>query len=125
MKKLASLISMSIPSTIERVRKLEQQRIIEGYRAVINTEKLGKTINAYILVAISTEIRSAFYKFVKNNENIVKCYEITGRFQAIVKVSCSDMTTFLEIVNKIYSWGNSETYVITKDLSSSNRLDSN
>lgn len=116
MKKLAAEISMSVPSTIERVRKLEEQGIIEGYRAVVNAEKLGKPIAAYILVSISTETRPEFYHFVAKNEDVAECYEITGRFQAIVRVNCSDMTKFLEIVNRIYSWGGSETYVLTRNL---------
>jgi Lrp/AsnC family transcriptional regulator, leucine-responsive regulatory protein len=118
MKNLAAHISMSISSTIERVRKLEDAGVIEGYRAVINPEKLGREVTAYILVCIPVEVRPEFYQLVEETEDIVESYEITGRFQALVKVSCGTMQQLLALVNRLYAWGASETYVITKKLKS-------
>lgn len=39
MKELAEIVHLSAPAVIERVRKLEEQQIIEGYHASVALKK--------------------------------------------------------------------------------------
>lgn len=49
MKELAQKVYLSSPSTIERVRRLEENGIIKGYKAIIDAEKLNRNITAFVL----------------------------------------------------------------------------
>lgn len=115
MTKLAAMVSMSTPSTAERVKRLEERGIIVGYKAVVDPVKVGRPINAFVLVAPSAENREKFYEYIKNQESILEFYEITGRYPVCLRLSHADMNSFLKMVNELYAFGFSETYVITSN----------
>ena len=46
--KLAKKVHLSAPAVAERVKKLEDEGVITGYRPIINLEKLGLPIRALI-----------------------------------------------------------------------------
>ena len=47
---LAEQVGLSVPSVSERLKKLEDNKIIEGYFAKINRQAFGYDILAFILV---------------------------------------------------------------------------
>lgn len=112
MQKLASMINMSAPSTIERVKKLEESGAILGYKAVINPEKLGHSVCAVVLVAIPMENRKKFLKYVKDSPHILEFMEITGRFGYCLKTVCQDADSFMKTTYELYELGLSESYVV-------------
>ncbi len=71
------------PSTmLERVRRLEERGYFSGFKAVINPEKLGLTVQAMISVSLgqhSTQTIRPFEEAVKTIPNILVCYHVTGR----------------------------------------------
>ncbi len=112
MQKLAEKINMSAPSTIERVRKLEESGAIMGYSAVINPEKVGRSISAIVLVAINPDMRAKFLEFVQENPNVLEFMEITGRYGYCLKTCCKDADSFLTMTYELTAMGLSESYVI-------------
>lgn len=112
MQKLAAKINMSAPSTIERVKKLEEGGAILGYRAVVNPEKVGRTISAVVLVSTPIENKDAFRRYVEQSDNILEYMEITGRFGHCLRTVCKDAESFLQMTYELYDMGASETYVV-------------
>jgi Lrp/AsnC family leucine-responsive transcriptional regulator len=51
-RELGEFVHLSATSTADRVRRLEQQGVIAGYRAVIDPAALGRTVRAVIDVAL-------------------------------------------------------------------------
>lgn len=113
MKRLAEEINMSTPATIERVRRLEDNQSIVGYRAMVRPDRVGRECSAYILISVNQDKRSAFYDFVKGDDRVIEVYELAGRFTAILYVSCRDMEDYLRLIYTLYDLGNPETYQIT------------
>ena len=65
---LAELVGLSIPSVSERMRKLEENKYISGYHAVLNSKLLGKDITAFILVTVDS---SKHYNSFKDHTSSV------------------------------------------------------
>ncbi len=112
MQKLASLINMSAPSAIERVKKLEESGAILGYRAIINPERIGRSISALVLVSVTMENREKFLQYIAQSPNVMEFMEITGRYGYCLKTACKDADSFLNMTYELYSLGLSESYVI-------------
>ena len=51
---LAESVGLSLPSVSERLRKLEEQKIIIGYRALLDYRSVGKDITAFIFVTVDS-----------------------------------------------------------------------
>lgn len=112
MQKLAAKINMSAPSTIERVKKLEDSGAILGYKAVVNPEKVGRHICAVVLVSVPLENRKKFLHYVQQSPHILEFMEITGRFGYCLKTACEDADSFMKATYELYELGLSESYVV-------------
>jgi DNA-binding Lrp family transcriptional regulator len=84
MTELGKRISLSVPAVTERVRKLEDHGIIEGYKAQINPNKINKPVKAFVLV--KTHRCKAFREFCKENPLVIECHRLTGEYSYLVKV---------------------------------------
>jgi Lrp/AsnC family leucine-responsive transcriptional regulator len=112
MKELGKDVSLSPPAVAERVKRLEDEGVIERYRAVINNEKVGKPICVLINASIKPEKQDNFLKFANESEEIVECNHVTGPHSMIMKAYLRKIADLEELVGKIQFYGNTETYII-------------
>lgn len=112
MKDLAKKVSLSPPAAAERVKRLEDAGIISGYKANINYEKMGQTINALINVDMNIQQNEKFMEFIKTESSIVECHHVTGPYCKILKVRIRDISELEKLIGKIQVFGNTETYII-------------
>ncbi|MCR8642922.1 winged helix-turn-helix transcriptional regulator [Paenibacillus sp. N1-5-1-14] len=107
---MSRLIAMSQPAATERLRKLEEQGIIMGYRAVLSPSKLGKHTTAFVLFK-SINCKE-FEVFAEASLEIVDFYRTSGEYNYLLKViteTGDTLETFLETCN---TFGHSSTLVV-------------
>ncbi len=86
---LASLLELSAPATSDRVRRLEERQIIQGYTALIAPEAVGCQLTAFIAVTLSNpEQRQPFLTLVDALPEIQECHHVTGDDDYWLKVRC-------------------------------------
>ena len=81
---LADKVGLSPSACLRRVQDLERQGIISGYRAVIDTRKLGKGFNAFVTVGLSTHTKgaqSAFEQAMAISDEVLECHNVTGHYE--------------------------------------------
>lgn len=124
MKELAKRVSLSAPAAAERVRRLEEENIITGYKAKINYDKLGKKINVLINVSINVQRSKKFMEFIKDEDSIIECYHVTGPYCKILKARLDDITGLERLVAKIQMFGDTETYIILSSVENEHIINS-
>ncbi len=89
---LAEKISLSIPATNKRVRKLQKDGIITRFTVVLDREKINKKILAYVLVILQSEsgVRQLL-DYVEKEPNILECHAVTGEYDYLLKVCAVDV----------------------------------
>ena len=103
---IGAQVNMSVSAVIDRIRKLESQGIIKQYTLVIDSEKLGLDITAYISVSMEhPRFNDRFIEFCKSNPNIVECHYITGDADFLLKISTCSGKGLENLVNEIKSLG--------------------
>ncbi|NJL88059.1 MAG: Lrp/AsnC family transcriptional regulator [Leptolyngbyaceae cyanobacterium SM1_1_3] len=86
---LASILKLSAPATADRVRRLEEQGVIQGYHAHIDPQKLGYPLTAFIAVTLNhPQGRAAFIQKVMDLPEVQECHHITGDDDYLLKVRC-------------------------------------
>lgn len=70
-------VGLSGPAVSERIKKMEDEGIINGYTTHINHDRVGMTINAFITLK-SSLTHAAIIKKMKEMPEILECYNITG-----------------------------------------------
>ena len=109
-------INLSTSAVIERIKKLENDGVIDQYTILINHEKIDKDIIAYISVSLEhPKFDANFRDLVRLNEEIVECHYITGEYDYILKVvtsSSKSLETLLNYVKCIQGVNLTKTLVV-------------
>ena len=120
-KQVARKTGIPITTVFNRIRNLESKGIIKGYKLEIDRKKLGKEIEAYILIniAYTSELhQDEFSLELKSLPEVDECYVISGATNILVKVSTQDIDTLNEfIIQNLRKRGveNIATYIIIKE----------
>ena len=103
---LSKRIGLSAAPTLERVKKLENNDVIESYHAVIKSTALGLDVQTFVLVSLAWKRENALQDFLKKIEHIseiTECYIITGEADFLLKTVCKDIPTYEQLLFKTLS----------------------
>lgn len=103
--KIAELVSLSVPSVSERMKKLEERGLIEGYHAVLNSKDFHFDITAFLFVQVDgSEHYPNFVEEVKKEPEILECHSITGEGSHLLKVRTKNTSSFEQLLSRIQAW---------------------
>lgn len=86
---LAGILELSAPAAADRVRRLEEKGVIQGYKAQINPESIGCHLTAFIAVTLEhPRHRAAFLQTVQDLSQIQDCHHVTGDDDYLLKIRC-------------------------------------
>lgn len=95
---IGKAIGLSATSVAERVRRLEQAGVIQGYQVRLSAQKLGHPVTAFIL-ARPNGPDARFVKVAGERPEILACYRVTGEFSFIAQAIVQDVGHLEELLN--------------------------
>jgi Lrp/AsnC family transcriptional regulator, leucine-responsive regulatory protein len=102
---LAEAVGLSLPSVSERLRKLEEHKIITGYHATLDYRRLGNDITAFIMVTVdSSRHYTTFLEHAIAHDEIMECHAITGDGTHLLKVRTANTTSLEKLLARIQAW---------------------
>lgn len=112
MKDLGKIVGLTSPAVSERVKRLEEAGIIEGYKAIVSPDALGRVIKAFIHISLPSNMYQEFIEDARQDPRIVECHHITGDDCSVLKVIVKDMYELEEVIDSIKKIGSTKTSVI-------------
>jgi Lrp/AsnC family leucine-responsive transcriptional regulator len=112
MKDLGKKVNLTSPAVTERVRKLEDKKIIEGYKAIISPKKLGLIVETYTSVALHPSKINTFKTLVKQEPAIIECHRITGNDSMTIRILAEDTSELEILLEKIQKLGTTKSSII-------------
>lgn len=115
---LADQVQLSVPSVSDRLKKLEDNKIIEGYYTKVNRQAFGYDILAFILVMMdSSKHYKDLIKHVEKHPHILECYSVLGEGSHLLKVCVKNTEALEKLLSEIQTWpgvtGTKTTYVLS------------
>ncbi|HSL89538.1 MAG TPA: Lrp/AsnC family transcriptional regulator [Ignavibacteriaceae bacterium] len=103
--KIAEEVGLSIPSVSDRLNKLEEKGIIEGYYAKLNKKAFGYDIMAFIVVIMdsSKHYKNLITKVEKIPE-IIECHSVLGEGSHMLKTIVKNTESLEKLLSEIQSW---------------------
>ena len=98
---LAKEIGLSPAPTLERVKKLEQAGLINGYHAELNRKKIDLGVCVFLQASLKATEKTRFETFkhkINNLKEVVECHHITGSADFIIKIYTKDIDTYNRFV---------------------------
>tara|TARA_R110000868_G_scaffold1211_6_gene9424 strand:- start:15299 stop:15778 length:480 start_codon:yes stop_codon:yes gene_type:complete len=103
--KIAELVKLSVPSVSERMKKLEERGLIQGYHAILNSKDFNFDITAFLFVQVDgSENYPEFVRKVSNESEVLECHSITGDGSHLLKVRTKNTASFERLLSTIQSW---------------------
>lgn len=98
MRDLAQRIGMSPPAATERVRRLEEVGIIEGYQAMLHAARLGFRVSGYMVGTPLPDKREEFYRYIQAREEIIACDAIlSGGQEVLMRFCCRSAAHLMQL----------------------------
>jgi DNA-binding Lrp family transcriptional regulator len=101
---LAKRVGISPPPCLRRVRTLEEEGYIQGYRGLLDPRKLGFDVTVFASVHLSSQADAdlrAFEEFVRAEPLVRECWMLSGEVDFILKCVAPDMATFQDFVTHL------------------------
>ena len=113
---ISEKIGISVPTVIDRIKKLQDSGIIKGYSAIIDSKKIGLDISAIItIISESSTKYSLFIDNAKKEKDIEKCFTTTGSGSHVLLVNTKNTESLEKLLRKIQQWpgvSRTETQII-------------
>ena len=109
---LGRRVGLTTPAVIERIKKLEDARIITGYRAEIDTAKVGLPITAFIRMSISGVDYSHIIEVAEQSKEVLECHRGTGGDSFILKVAVADVEHLQSLIDRLTPYGITTTSIV-------------
>ena len=103
---LAVQVGLSKTPCQSRLKRLQAQGYIQGFRAVINPAKLNLEHVAFAEVKLrdtSEKALSAFNAAVQNVPEIEQCHMIAGSFDYLLKIRTRDIGAYRQVLGETIS----------------------
>lgn len=91
LKTLSGRIGLTSPSTAERLRRLEERGIIEGYTAKVNLNALGYGMQALVRVRPLPGLLKKVEKYLQALPACIECDKVTGEDCFVARLVIKDI----------------------------------
>ena len=112
-RELGDRVGLSSPAVTDRVRRMEREGIISGYRAVIDPCAFGFPMLVVVRVHSAGPRSAGIDELARNMPEVVECHRVTGSESHVMRVRVRDMEHLNDIVEEFWEFGDTITSVVT------------
>jgi Lrp/AsnC family transcriptional regulator, leucine-responsive regulatory protein len=109
---LGRRVHLSTPAVIERVKRLEDDGVILGYRAAVDPKRLGLPMRAFIKVTVPGDHLAQYAELVGTLPEILECHRVTGVESYLVHVVVRDMGHLEAIIDSMMPYVSTTTSMV-------------
>lgn len=114
-RQLALKLGLSTVTVLSRIKKLEKEKIIQRYTAIIDHEKIGYSLTAIIEIIAKNDKVEEIEGEISKFENVCGVYDITGSTDTIIIAKFkerNDLSKFVKGLASIPNVENTITHVV-------------
>ncbi len=95
-QELAQRVGLTPSPCMRRVRQLEQDGVIQGYRAIINPEAVGRSFEVLVSIEVKRdrEAVEAFEAALQDIPDVIEAYRLFGSPGCLLRIAVADLTAY-------------------------------
>jgi Lrp/AsnC family transcriptional regulator, leucine-responsive regulatory protein len=100
---VADLVALSPSPCLRRIKRLESEGIIQGYRAVIDREAIGLSLTVFIEITVekhSRENAQALHQRLEKLPEVISCHMISGAADFIAEIVVPDLKAYERLLTE-------------------------
>jgi Lrp/AsnC family transcriptional regulator, leucine-responsive regulatory protein len=109
---LGRRVGLSAPAVAERLQRLEQDRVILGYRAEVDPAALGYPLTAVVRIRPAPRQLPKVAQVARDTPEVVECHRITGEDCYLLKAHVRSVTHLEEVIDQFTPFGQTTTSIV-------------
>lgn len=109
-------VGVSSPAVSERIKKMEDLGIIEGYKTIVSPFEIGYQLKAIITLRAFMGKLKPFLEKVKTYDEVMNCYRITGDENIVMEVVLKNQKHLESFIDQLIIYGESKTQIVLSDI---------
>ncbi|MFC7435869.1 Lrp/AsnC family transcriptional regulator [Hydrogenophaga bisanensis] len=112
LKTLAEAAGLSVPATVERLKRLKDAGVVRSVGAELDPALAGYPVRAIVSITVQQPGKQAFIDKLRRAPEVLECHHVAGADSYVMTVvarSLSDLEQFLSSVN---GYGETRTSIV-------------
>ncbi|UXL36973.1 Lrp/AsnC family transcriptional regulator [Pseudomonas fragi] len=114
LKTLAGISGLSSPSVAERIRKLEERKVITGYTVDIDPKAFGYQLQAIIRIRPLPGQLQEVERQIQNTPQFTECDKVTGEDCFIARLHVRSIEQLDSLLDDLNAYAETNTAIIKK-----------
>src|SRR5436190_20587568 len=109
---LGRRVGLSSPAVAERLKRLEDEGVITGYRAEVDPRALGYTLGVIIRIRPAPRQIAAVAQLARDTPEVVECHRVTGDDCYVMTAYVRDVTHLEEVIDRFVAYGQTTSSIM-------------
>ncbi|HNP87105.1 MAG: Lrp/AsnC family transcriptional regulator [Chloroflexi bacterium SZAS-1] len=109
---LGRAVGLSAPAVAERVRRLEEAGVIDGYYAAVNPAKVGLPLLAFMRLAEVGDRGERVAALARNLPEVLECHRVTGSDSFLLKIMAISIAHLEALIDRFNPYGQVTTSIV-------------
>lgn len=105
-------VGISSPAVSERIKKMEDAGIIQGYKTSVSPLDVGYQLKALITLRAFMGMLKPFLEKVKTYDEVLNCYRITGNENIVMEVVFKNQKHLENFIDQLIVYGETKTQIV-------------
>ena len=119
---IAKIVGITSPAVAERIRKMEDLGVIQGYYTKVSHYETGHQLKAIITLRAFMGRLKPFLEIVKSFDEVVNCYRITGNENIIMEVVLNNQRHLEKFIDQLITYGETRTHIVLSNVVENNPI---
>ncbi|MBM4939503.1 Lrp/AsnC family transcriptional regulator [Vibrio parahaemolyticus] len=101
---LANQVGLSASPCARRLKRLEQEGVISGYRAMISRGAVGIAMTVFVEVSLNNHQASSIDEFetaIVDMDEVISCHVVSGAYDYLLEVVSKDLPGYESFTRKL------------------------
>jgi Lrp/AsnC family leucine-responsive transcriptional regulator len=109
---LGRRVGLSSPAVSERIKRLEQEGVIGGYRAEVNPMQVGYTLGVQLRIRPAPRQLSDVAELARQTPEVLECHRVTGDDCYVMTAYVRDVEHLETIIDQFAAYGQTTTAIM-------------
>lgn len=115
-------VGISSPAVSDRIKKMEDSGIIDGYFTSVSPFEAGYQLKAIITLRAFMGKLKPFLEKVQTLDEVLNCYRITGNENIVMEVVLKNQKHLETLIDQLIIYGETKTQIVLSQVVKSNSL---
>lgn len=109
---LGRRVGLSSPAVADRLRRLEDEGVVRGYRAEVDPRKLGLTLGVIVRIRPAPRQLRDVAQLARDTPEVIECHRVTGDDCYVMTAYVRDVEHLERLIDQFAAYGQTTTAIM-------------